>query len=116
MVVRVGGVAQSVRGQAARSPRRNALAKELDARAVTALVARAIPWDATNKAMILRNAIEIHDYFLGKGSTDFCTSTRIKPVAKLILMEDTPGDARCVAAALSRWDNEGGAVRDGLPT
>src|SRR5690242_12107705 len=30
--------------------------------------------------------------------------------------EDTAGDARSSAAALSRWDNEGGAVRDGLPT
>jgi hypothetical protein len=28
----------------------------------------------------------------------------------------TAGDARSRAAALSRWDNEGGAVRDGLPT
>jgi hypothetical protein len=34
---------------------------------------------------------------------------------KLPLTEDTPGDARWGAAALSRWDNEGGAVRDGLP-
>jgi hypothetical protein len=34
---------------------------------------------------------------------------------KLPLTEDTPGDARSVAVALSRWDNEGGAVRDGLP-
>jgi hypothetical protein len=34
---------------------------------------------------------------------------------KLPLTEDTPGDARSGAAALSRWDNEGGAVRDGLP-
>jgi hypothetical protein len=31
------------------------------------------------------------------------------------LTEDTPSDARWGAAALSRWDNEGGAVRDGLP-
>ena len=30
--------------------------------------------------------------------------------------EDTAGDARSGAAALSRWDNEGGAVHDGLPT
>jgi hypothetical protein len=35
---------------------------------------------------------------------------------KLPLTEDTAGDARSGAAALSRWDNEGGAVRDGLPT
>jgi hypothetical protein len=34
---------------------------------------------------------------------------------KLPLTEDTPSDARLGAAALSRWDNEGGAVRDGLP-
>jgi hypothetical protein len=34
---------------------------------------------------------------------------------KLPLTEDTPSDARWGAAALSRWDNEGGAVRDGLP-
>jgi hypothetical protein len=33
----------------------------------------------------------------------------------LPLREDTAGDARFGAAALSRWDNEGGAVRDGLP-
>jgi hypothetical protein len=33
---------------------------------------------------------------------------------KLPLTEDTPNDARLGAAALSRWDNEGGAVRDGL--
>jgi hypothetical protein len=34
---------------------------------------------------------------------------------KLPLTGDTPSDARWGAAALSRWDNEGGAVRDGLP-
>jgi hypothetical protein len=34
---------------------------------------------------------------------------------KLPLTEDTPSDARWGAAALSRWDNEGGAVRHGLP-
>jgi hypothetical protein len=33
----------------------------------------------------------------------------------LPLTEDTPSDARWGAAALSRWDDEGGAVRDGLP-
>jgi hypothetical protein len=32
---------------------------------------------------------------------------------KLSLTEDTAGDARSGAAALSRWDNQGGAVRDG---
>jgi hypothetical protein len=35
---------------------------------------------------------------------------------KLPLIEDAAGDATSGAAALSRWDNEGGAVRDGLPT
>jgi hypothetical protein len=35
---------------------------------------------------------------------------------KLPLTEETHSDARWGAAALSRWDNEGGAVRDGLPT
>ena len=35
---------------------------------------------------------------------------------KLPLTKDAAGDARSSAAALSRWDNEGGAVRDGLPT
>jgi hypothetical protein len=35
---------------------------------------------------------------------------------KLPLTEDTRSDARWGAAALSRWDNEGGAVRDGLAT
>lgn len=30
--------------------------------------------------------------------------------------EDTAGDAKSSAAALSRWDNEGGAARDGPPT
>ena len=30
------------------------------------------------------------------------------------LTDDTPSDAKSGAAALSRWDNEGGAVRDGL--
>jgi hypothetical protein len=35
---------------------------------------------------------------------------------KLPLTEDGAGDARSGAAALSRWDNEGGAVRDELPT
>ena len=35
---------------------------------------------------------------------------------KLPLTDDTAGDARSGAAALSRWDNEGGAVRDGLAT
>jgi len=34
---------------------------------------------------------------------------------KLPLTEDTPSDAKSVAMALSRWDNEGGAVRGGLP-
>jgi hypothetical protein len=34
---------------------------------------------------------------------------------KLPLTEDTSGDARSVALAMSRWDNEGGAVRDRLP-
>jgi hypothetical protein len=34
---------------------------------------------------------------------------------KLPLTEDTHSAARLGAAALSRWDNEGGAVRDGLP-
>jgi len=33
----------------------------------------------------------------------------------LSLTEDTAGDARSSAAALSRWGGEGGAVRDGLP-
>ena len=31
------------------------------------------------------------------------------------LTEDTPSDASLVAAALSRWDDEGGAVRNGPP-
>jgi hypothetical protein len=35
---------------------------------------------------------------------------------KLPLTEDAASDARSGTAALSRWDNEGGAVRDGLPT
>jgi len=35
---------------------------------------------------------------------------------KLSLTEDTAGDARSGTAASSRWGNEGGAVRDGLPT
>ena len=35
---------------------------------------------------------------------------------KLSLTEDTADDARSGTAALSRWDNEGGAVCDGLPT
>jgi hypothetical protein len=34
---------------------------------------------------------------------------------KMPLTEDTPSYARWGAASLSRWDNEGGAVRDGLP-
>jgi len=34
---------------------------------------------------------------------------------KLTPTEDTHSDARLGAAALSRWDDEGGAVRDGLP-
>ena len=34
---------------------------------------------------------------------------------KLTSTEDTFSDARLGAAALSRWDDEGGAVRDGLP-
>jgi hypothetical protein len=35
---------------------------------------------------------------------------------KLSLTEDTADGARSGTAALSRWDNEGGAVRDGMPT
>jgi hypothetical protein len=48
------------------------LAKELDARAVTALhVAREMPagdqrTEAMNKAMILRNAVEMHEHFFNK--------------------------------------------------
>jgi hypothetical protein len=34
---------------------------------------------------------------------------------ELPLTEDTRSDARSGALSLSRWDNEGGAVRDGLP-
>jgi hypothetical protein len=34
---------------------------------------------------------------------------------KLVLTEGTHSDARLSAMALSRWDDEGGAVRDGLP-
>jgi hypothetical protein len=34
---------------------------------------------------------------------------------KLLLTEGTASDSRSGAAALSRWDNEGGAIRDGLP-
>jgi hypothetical protein len=34
---------------------------------------------------------------------------------QLLLTEDTASDSRSGAAALSRWDNEGGAIRDGLP-
>jgi hypothetical protein len=34
---------------------------------------------------------------------------------KLTPTEDMHSDARLGAAALSRWDDEGGAVRDGLP-
>jgi hypothetical protein len=34
---------------------------------------------------------------------------------KLPPTEDTPADARSCTLALSRWDNEGGAIRDGLP-
>jgi len=34
---------------------------------------------------------------------------------KLTPTEDTHSDTRLGAAALSRWDDEGGAVRDGLP-
>jgi hypothetical protein len=34
---------------------------------------------------------------------------------KLTPTEDTHGDERLSVAALSRWDDEGGAIRDGLP-
>ena len=34
---------------------------------------------------------------------------------KLPLTKDTPSDARSGAAALSRWENEGGSVQDELP-
>jgi hypothetical protein len=34
---------------------------------------------------------------------------------KLPLTKDTPSDARSGAAALSRWENEGGSVHDELP-
>ncbi len=33
----------------------------------------------------------------------------------LPLTKDTPGDARSGAAALSRWENEGGSVRNQAP-
>ncbi len=75
MVVHLGGPAQSAQANSSFAPTkrtRPSLAKELDARAVAALdEARVMPsgdqrTEAMNKAMILRNAAEMHEHFFGK--------------------------------------------------
>jgi hypothetical protein len=75
MVVHVGGPAPSVQAKSslALTERTHpSLAKELDARAVTAMdEARGMPLgdqrtEAMNRAMILRNAAEMHEHFFGR--------------------------------------------------
>lgn len=76
MVVNLGGAARTTEATSSFIPRkrtRPSLAKKLAARAVAALdEARGVPsgdrgTEAMNKAMILRNATEMHEYFFGKG-------------------------------------------------
>ncbi|SIO54218.1 NikR C terminal nickel binding domain-containing protein [Bradyrhizobium erythrophlei] len=75
MVVHLGGQAQPAHANSSFAPTkrtRPSLAKELDARAVAALdEVRGIPpgdqrTEAMNKAMILRNAAEMHEHFFSK--------------------------------------------------
>jgi hypothetical protein len=75
MVVHLGGPAQSAQSNSSFAPTKRtepSLARELDARAVAALAeARRVPagdqrTEAMNKAMVLRNAAEMHDYFVSK--------------------------------------------------
>jgi hypothetical protein len=76
VVVHLDGPTQSAQANSSFAPTkrtRPSLAKELDARAVAALdEARGIPpgdqrTEAMNKAMILRNAVEVHEHFCAKG-------------------------------------------------
>jgi hypothetical protein len=75
MVVRLGGPVQSAQANGSLAPTkrtRPSLAKELEARAVAALdEARVMPsgdqrMEAMNKAMILRNAAEMHEHLFSK--------------------------------------------------
>jgi hypothetical protein len=75
MVVHVGGPARAAQAKSsvARTERtRPSLANELDARAVAAMdEARGMPLgdqrtEAMNRAMILRNAAEMHEHFFGR--------------------------------------------------
>jgi hypothetical protein len=75
VVVDLGGPAQPAHASSSFAPTkrtRPSLAKELDARAVAALdEARGAPpgdqrTEAMNKAMILRNAAEMHEHFFSK--------------------------------------------------
>jgi hypothetical protein len=77
MVVHLGGRAQSAQANSSFAPTkrtRPSLARELDARAVAALdEARGMPsgdqrTEAMNKAMILRNAAEMHEHFFSKSA------------------------------------------------
>lgn len=75
MVIQLGRPAQSAQANSSFAPMKQAqssLARELDARAAIALdEARGIPpgdqhTEAMNKAMILRNAAEMHEHFCSK--------------------------------------------------
>jgi len=75
MVIHLGGPAQPAHANSSFAPTkrtRPSLAKEMDARAVAALdEARGIPpgdqrTEAMNKAMILRNAAEMHEHFFSE--------------------------------------------------
>jgi hypothetical protein len=75
MVVHLGGPAQSAQAKSLFAPTkrtRRSLATELDARATAALdEAREMPsgdqrTEAMNKALILRNAAEMHEHFFSK--------------------------------------------------
>jgi len=77
MVVHLGGPPQSAQANRSFAPTkrtRPSLATELDARAVAALdEARGMPsgdqrTEAINKAMILRNAAEMHEHFFSKSA------------------------------------------------
>lgn len=78
MVVHLGGPAQPAHANSSFAPTKRtwpSLAKELHARAVAALdEAREMPsgnqrTEVMNKAMILRNAAEMHEHFFSKSGT-----------------------------------------------
>ena len=78
MVVHLGGLPPSARANGLFAPMKrtqSSVADELNIRAVAALdEAREMPpgdgrAEAMNRAMILRNAVEVHEHFCGNGGS-----------------------------------------------